>query len=93
MRKKVTGMIAVCILAAALTACGTKDEPAGGDALFYAVYYLQKVKTIADNAFSFFTEFGSSTDVSSVQYEKASSAIVFTVLGTVYSPDSVTGAK
>lgn len=33
MRKKVTGMIAVCILAAALTACGTKDEPAGGDAL------------------------------------------------------------
>ncbi len=40
-----------------------------------------------------FTEFGISTDVSSVQYEKASSAIVFTVLGTVYSPDSVTGAK
>ncbi|GFI51827.1 hypothetical protein IMSAGC021_00117 [Muribaculaceae bacterium] len=36
---------------------------------------------------------GMRTYVMSSQYEKALSAIVFTVLGTVYSPDSVAGAK
>lgn len=33
MKGKVTGMIAACMLAAALAACGTKDDSIGGDAL------------------------------------------------------------
>lgn len=32
MKRKVIGMITVCMLATALAACGTKDEPIGGEA-------------------------------------------------------------